>query len=94
VTVTGVSNYIPGSQALILNVSPAASGCMSSVDGVAGTITFQATHFGVVASDLSSILASSLTAYVTGKTVQIYYDDSAGCFGQLISSGGYSGACP
>ena len=93
VTVVGVDNYI-ATNALILAVSPNVPGCTSSVNGVAGAITFQVGSNGVTASSINTLLASSLAAYATGKQVMLYYDNAAGCFGQIVANGGYSGQCP
>src|SRR5262245_49036972 len=94
VTVVGVSNYIPSDNALVLAVSPAVAGCTSTVNGVAGTITFKAGTLSVTSANLNSILASALTAYASGKSLQLLYDNSSGCFGENIANGGYSGVCP
>jgi hypothetical protein len=93
-TVIGVNNYIPGSKAIIVALSPAVPGCASAVNGVSGSVTFDAGVNGVLATDLSPLLASILTAYTTGKQVMLYYDNAAGCYGQLVANGGYGGQCP
>jgi len=93
-TVIGVNNYIPGSQAIIVALSPAVPGCQSAVNGVSGAVTFHTGQNAVIESDLSPLLASILTAYTNGKQVMLYYDDSAGCWGQLVANGGFGGQCP
>lgn len=93
-TVTGISNY-PDSGALIVKLSPAVSGCSSSVNGVAGAITFQIGQNGIAsADDLRSVMASLLTAYTSGRQVMIYYSTATGCPGELIANSGYDGQCP
>ena len=94
VTVVGLNNYIASSNAMILAVSPGVTGCVSTVNGVSGAITFQVGVNNVTSSSITSLLASSLTAYATGKSVMLYYDNSAGCFGQIVSNGGFGGQCP
>jgi hypothetical protein len=93
-TVIAVNNYIPTSHSIIVALSPAVPGCQSAVNGVSGAVTFDAGFNGVLATDLSSLLASILTAYATGKQVMLYYDNAAGCYGQLVANGGYGGQCP
>jgi len=93
-TVIAVNNYIPTSHAIIVALSPAVPGCQSAVNGVSGAVTFDVGVNGVIASDLSPLLASILTAYTTGKQVMLYYDNAAGCYGQLVANGGFGGQCP
>ena len=52
-------------------------GCQSAVNGVSGAVTFDAVVNGVLAADLSPLLASILTVYTTGKQVMLYYDNAA-----------------
>jgi hypothetical protein len=94
-TIIGVNNYIPASNAIIVAVSPAVPGCASAVNGVGGAITFSGGINGVPATGgLDTLLASILTAYVSGKQVMMYYDNAAGCYGQIVANGGYGGQCP
>lgn len=93
VNVIGISNYMVYNQ-FILALSPGIPGCTSTVNGVSGAITFQAGTNSVTSESMNALLASSLTAYTSGKSMQIYYDNAAGCFGQLIANGGYAGGCP
>ena len=92
--VTGVSNYIPSDGAVIISLSPAVAGCTSSVSGAVGTITFKSGTLGVTADNINSLLASMLTAYTSGRSVMVFYDNVTGCPGELIANGGYSGQCP
>jgi len=92
-TVIGVNNYIPANNAIIVALSPAVPGCSSAVNGVSGAITFNAGVNCVPVTGLSPLLASLLTAYTTGKQVMLYYDNAAGCYGQIVANGGYAGQC-
>jgi len=93
-TVIGVNNYIPANNAIIVQLSPAVSGCVSAVNGTGGSVTFNAGFNSVPVTGLSPLLASLLTAYATGKQVMLYYDNAAGCYGQIVANGGYAGQCP
>lgn len=89
-TVTGVANYIANANQVILALSPGLP-CIGP-NAVPGSVSFGVGNFGVTAGNLSSFLASGLTAQATGQQVMIYYD-SASCFGLIIANGGYAGQC-
>ena len=93
-TIIAVNNYIPANNAIIVVLDPAVPGCQSAVNGVSGAVNFDAGFNGVPVTGLSPLLASILTAYTTGKQVQLYYDNAAGCYGQIVANGGFGGQCP
>jgi len=92
-TITGVSNYMAynNDNLIILALSPGLPDC--NYNGVPGAVGFTVGQLGVTASNINTFLASSLTAYSTGRPVMIFYDNVS-CFGSVISNGGYAGQCP
>ena len=95
-TVTGIVNNIAGSSPsdIFVYLSPGISGCGTS--GYSFSVFAVGTN-GVTSTNINSILATALTAYVTGHQISIEYDDSsASCFGQVIAVGAglVAGNCP
>ena len=92
-TIVGVSNYMAynNDNLIILGLSPGLPDC--SYNGMPGAVGIIVGQFGVTSANISAFLAGSLTAYSTGRQVMIYYD-SATCFANIISNGGYVGQCP
>ncbi len=93
-TVTAVTNLMANSApGILLGLSPGLSGC--SPVGVIGALMFSVGVDGVVATNIDSFLATSLTAYTTGHQVMVYYDNTTStCQGISIAISGYSGQCP
>ena len=92
-TVNGVSNYLAYSNAVIVSLSPGLPGCAPA--GIPGAVIFSVNQNGVTSANVSSFLASALTAYTSGHQVMIFYDNSTGtCQGVIVSVGGYAGQCP
>jgi hypothetical protein len=89
-TVTGVSNYVAFGNQVIVALSPGLP-CTVPV-GVPGGVAFVIGTNGITASNISTFLASALSAYATGQRVQLYYDDTA-CGGLIVSNGGITGQC-
>ena len=91
-TIVGVSNYIAYSNQLVLALSPGISGCSGA--GVTGGVGFIIGTDGVTSTNIDGLLASGLSAFLTGTQVMILYDNSVtSCAGEIISVGGYSGQC-
>jgi hypothetical protein len=89
-TVTGVSNYVAFGNQVIVALSPGLP-CTVPV-GVPGGVSFIIGTYGITANNISTFLASALSAYATGQRVTVYYDDAA-CGGLIISNGGITGQC-
>lgn len=92
--VIGIENAMPGSNVVIVYLSPGIAGC--GTGGYSFSI-FQIGQNGVTVDNINGILGTATTAYVTGHQVAIEYDNStASCFGNTISIGTslVAGACP
>ena len=91
-TITAVTNESVNGT-LLLTLSPGISGC--SALGVTGAVQVQVGQDSVVADNLTSLLATSLSAFSLGKNVLVAYDNgSSNCYTTAISIGGYSNQCP
>lgn len=89
--VTAVTSE-PVASTILITLTPGIAGC--APQGVTGAIEFVVGQDGLVADNLDSILASSLSALATGRRVQIGYDSSsANCYSTSLSIGGYLGDC-
>lgn len=91
-TVTGVSNQLAYDNGVFLAFS--GSGISGCSDGTPGGIAFLVGQEGVTSTNITTILATSLTAVSSGRQVMIYYDTSNSCYSQIIAVGGYAGQCP
>src|SRR5712675_1371284 len=90
-TITAVSDYTTHSNSVYLVLSPGIPGCSSDA---AGAAILRVGQMGVTSDSIKSLMATSMIAYVAGKPVMIYYDNSsAACFASIISVGGYSAQC-
>lgn len=90
-TVTAITNYTAHSNTIAAVLSPGIPGCLSDAPGVA---YFQVGQMGVTADSLKSLLASLMSAQMSGVRVMIYYNDAtASCLSSIVSVGGYSGQC-
>jgi hypothetical protein len=90
-TVTAVTNFTAHSNTVVLALSPGIASCN---DGT-GKAVFQVGEMGVTADSLKGYLATALSAYLAGKRVMIYYENStSSCFSSVLSVGGYAGQCP
>jgi hypothetical protein len=79
-------------QARIVETKPGIPGCSSDA---AGAALFRIGQMNVSADTMKSLLATLMAAYLGGKQVMIYYDNSNSfCYSSLVSIGGYSGQCP
>lgn len=90
--ITAVSNE-PGLSSILLALSPGILGC--AAQGVTGAVNFTAAQDGIASTDLSGLLATSLSAFALGKRVTVAYDNSSSnCYGNGIAIGGYFDQCP
>jgi hypothetical protein len=91
-TITAVSNYIAYSNTITVVLSPGIPGCASDAGGA---VNFRVNQANVTLESLKSLLATTLTAYVSGKRVMVLYDETTpSCWGYSISVGGFAGQCP
>lgn len=88
-TITGVANWTAHSSQIFVNLSPGIPGCMPNAGG---PIAFKTGLMGVTDDLLKGYLATALSAYLSGKLVQIYYNNSS-CAANVIAVGGYYGQC-
>jgi|SRR5579859_2693492 len=86
-SITAVTNE-PVSSTILLTLSPGIAGC--SAQGVTGAVGFVVGQAGLSATNMSSLLATSLSAVSLGRKVLIGYDNSSSnCYSSSISIGGY-----
>ena len=91
-TITAVSNYIAYSSTVYVILSPGIPVCNNDAPGAA---MFRAGKMGVTDDSLKTLLASATAAYLAGKRIQVFYDESAPtCFSNVVSIGGNAGQCP
>jgi hypothetical protein len=91
-TITALTDYIAYSNSISLVLSPGIPNCNGDTTG---TAIIRVGQFGVTADGIKSLFATANVAFVTGKRVMVYYDNSTpSCFSSIISVGGYSGQCP
>jgi hypothetical protein len=91
-TVTAVTDYMAHSNSVYLILSPGIAGCNSDAPGAA---VLRVGEMGVSADSIKGLTAMSMIAFLSGKRVMIYYDNSSSaCFSSIISVGGFSAQCP
>jgi hypothetical protein len=85
------SNYTAYSNTVYLILSPGIPGCSSDA---AGAAVFRVGQMNVNADSLKGCLSTALSAYLSGKRVQIFFDPSTpACFSNALSVGGTTGQC-
>jgi hypothetical protein len=91
-TITSVTDYTAYSNSFYLNLSPGIAGCIADTNG---GVLYRIGVAGVTADSYKSLVASTMTAFIIGKQVMIYYDASQppACFASIISIGGYANEC-
>lgn len=91
-TITAVTDYLANNNAVYVILSPGISACHSDAPG---SVIFTVGQMNVTSSNINSLTASLLSAYVSGKQVMIYYDETTApaCYSQVVSIGGMTGNC-
>lgn len=87
-TITGVTNWTAHTPQIVVNLSPGIPACTPQNGG---PVVFKTGLMGVTDDSLKGYLATALAAYLSGKQVMIWYDNS--CAANVLAVGGYSGQC-
>ena len=87
-TITSVVNWTAYTPQIVVNLSPGIPACAPTA---AGPIVFKVGQMGVTDELLKGYLATALAAYLSGKQVMIYYNNS--CAANILAVGGYYGQC-
>ncbi len=87
-TIISVTNWTAHTSQITVNFSPGIPGCTPETSG---PIVFKTGQDGVTDDSLKGYLATALSAYLSGKRVMVYYNES--CFANIIAVGGYYGQC-
>lgn len=95
-TVTAVSNYIAYNDGIYLTLSPGISGCAANSGNSTSAVGFVVGQLNVTDANISSLLATSLTAVAAGTQVMIYYDSASvpQCNAQIVAIHGFADQCP
>lgn len=92
-TITAVVNYTAHSNQILLALSPGITGCNTGADAQ-GAVFFTVGQEDVSPDSLKGFLATALSAYLTGKRVQIFYNENTPtCYSSTIAVGGYAAQC-